>query len=63
MLIRWARMVGVVARAWKPEARAPVARVRLWAMAQQVVQAALAAKEAEVISSPRDGVFDVQDGG
>jgi len=56
-------MVAVVALVWKGEASAPVARVRLWAMAQQVVQAALAAKEAEVISSPRDGVFDVQDGG
>ena len=56
-------MVGVVARAWKGEASAAVARVRLWAMAQAVAQAALAANAAEVISSPRDGVFDVQDGG
>src|SRR6266511_934354 len=63
MLIRCARMVAVVALVWKGEASAPVARVRLWAMAQAVAQAALAANAAEVISSPRDGVFDVQGGG
>ena len=33
MLISWARMVPVVALAWKDEARRPAARVRLNAIA------------------------------
>jgi hypothetical protein len=35
MLISWARMVPVGARAWKREASAPAARVRLCAIAAQ----------------------------
>jgi hypothetical protein len=38
----WARMVPVVARAWKMEARVPAARVRLNAIAAQTSQALLA---------------------
>ena len=48
-LIRWARMVPVVALAWKAEARVPAARVRLNAMAAQTSQALLAANDPEVI--------------
>jgi hypothetical protein len=43
-LIRCARMVAVVARAWKVPARVPTARVRLCAIAQRTAQAALALK-------------------
>jgi hypothetical protein len=35
MLISWARMVPVRARAWNAEASAPAARVRLWEIAAQ----------------------------
>jgi hypothetical protein len=44
MLISWVRMVPVRARAWKVEASAPAARVRLCAIAAQTSQAALALK-------------------
>ena len=40
----WARIVPVVARAWKVDARVPAARVRLNAMAAQTSQALLAQK-------------------
>ena len=43
-LISWGRMVAVVALAWKLEARAPAARVRLNAIAASTSQAELAAK-------------------
>lgn len=46
-LIRCARMVGVVARVWKAPARVPTARVRLCAIAQSTVKAALALKASE----------------
>src|SRR5664280_2697818 len=39
MLISWARMVPVVALAWKAEARQPAARVRLNAIAASTSQA------------------------
>ena len=35
------------ARAWRPPARAPAARVRLWAIAAQTSQAALAVNRPE----------------
>src|SRR4051812_34229501 len=41
--ISWVRMVAVVAFAWKTEARAPVARVRLNAIAASTSQAEFAA--------------------
>src|SRR4051812_49131703 len=41
-VMSWARMVAVVAFAWKTDARAPVARVRLNAMVAQASQAAFA---------------------
>jgi hypothetical protein len=44
VLINWVRMVPVRARAWKLEASAPAARVRLCAMAAQISQAPLALK-------------------
>src|SRR4051812_45598421 len=47
MLISWARIVAVVALAWKVEARAPAARVRLNAIAANTVQAELAANRPE----------------
>jgi hypothetical protein len=43
-LIRCARIVEVVARAWKVPARTPTARVRLCVIAHRTVQAALAVK-------------------
>src|SRR3954462_4094435 len=43
-LISWARIVPVVALAWKAEASAPAARVRLNAIAASTSQAELAAK-------------------
>ena len=42
-VMSWERMVAVVARAWKLEARAPAARVRLKAIAVRTSQAELAA--------------------
>src|SRR5665213_1299037 len=42
MLMSWARIVPVVARAWNVEARTPAARVRLNAIAAQTSQALLA---------------------
>jgi hypothetical protein len=45
--ISWARMVAVVALAWKVEARAPAARVRLKATAASTVQAELAVNRPE----------------
>src|SRR3954469_20550821 len=39
-LMRWARIVAVVARAWKAPARVPAARVRLWEIAHSTVHAA-----------------------
>jgi hypothetical protein len=47
MLIRCARIVVVVARVWNGEASAPVARVRLCAIAHKVAQAALAWNDAD----------------
>ena len=44
-LISWARMVAVVALAWKAEARAPAARVRLNAIAAQTSQAPFAVND------------------
>src|SRR5665647_1686678 len=49
MLISWARMVPVVALAWKAEARQPAARVRLNATAASTSQALFAANEPDVI--------------
>src|SRR5664280_1026121 len=49
MLISWARMVPVVALAWKAEARQPAARVRLNAIAASTSQALFAANEPDVI--------------
>lgn len=46
-LMSWARMVPVVARAWNAEARQPVARVRLNAIAASTSQAELAWNNAE----------------
>ena len=48
-MTRWARMVAVVALAWKGEARTPAARVRLCAIAHRTAQAALAWNDAEVL--------------
>jgi hypothetical protein len=42
MLMRVARMVSVRALAWNADARVPVARVRLWAIAVRASQAAFA---------------------
>jgi hypothetical protein len=55
VLISWARMVPVRARAWNAEASAPAARVRLWEIAAQTSQAALALNTAEdpVLSGER----------
>ena len=50
-LIRWARIVVVVARAWNAPARTPTARVRLCAIAHSTVHAAFAVDVPEVISS------------
>jgi hypothetical protein len=47
--MRWLRMVAPRALAWNAPASAPAARVRLWDMAAQVSQAALAGKDPEVI--------------
>ena len=44
-LIRWARMVAVVARAWNVPVRAPVARVRLCAIAHSTAYAAFAGND------------------
>jgi len=61
-VMSWARMVPVVARAWKLEARAPAVRVRLKAMAAQTSQALLAQKcpagAPADRSSGRRGLFD-----
>jgi hypothetical protein len=51
MLIRWARRVAVVARAWGPPARTPAARVRLWEITHSNAHAALALNDPQVISS------------
>ena len=48
MLISWARMVPVVALAWKAEARQPAARVRLNAITASTSQALFAANEPSV---------------
>jgi len=55
MLISWARMVPVVALAWKAEARQPAARVRLNAIAASTSQALFAANEPDVIFRRRSG--------
>jgi hypothetical protein len=46
-LIRWARIVAVVARAWSMLARTPAARVRLCAIAHSTAQAAFAENDPE----------------
>jgi hypothetical protein len=63
MLINWARMVAVVALAWKVEASVPAARVRLNASAARTSQAEFAAKLPEVIWSHSVGVHDVREEG
>jgi hypothetical protein len=60
MLISWVRMVAVRARAWKVEASAPAARVRLCAIAAQTSQAAFALKCPPGQVGQR-GVFEVGD--
>jgi len=50
-VMSWARIVPVVARAWKVGARAPAVRVRLKAIAAQTSQALLAQNFPEVIWS------------
>jgi len=62
-VMSWARMVLVVARAWKLEARAPAVRVRLKAMAAQTSHALLAQNCPDVIWSRSGGVYDVHDTG
>ena len=44
-VMSWARIVAVVALAWNFEARVPVARVRLNAIAARTIQALVAANE------------------
>ena len=52
MLIRWVRIVALVALAWKASARTPAVRVRLCPIAQRVAQAALAWNDARVAGGP-----------
>ena len=47
MLISWSRIVPVVERAWKLEAKQPAARVRLNAIAASTSQAEFALNEPE----------------
>ncbi len=62
-LMSWARMVPVVARAWNAEARQPLARVRLNAIAASTSQAELAVNDPDVIWSPSCSVRHVHDEG